>query len=271
MNSRSWSERDEQLLRELYATMPLKAIGEQLGRTATAVKQRAKLIGLRRGGRQVWRPEEIETLRRLYADLPTQQIAELLGRTAHKVYAKANTLGLAKSEAYLASPAACRLRRGDNIGQRFQKGHVPWTKGLRRPGYAPGRMKETQFKKGELSGRNLKRYKPLGALRIRPDGYLERKVTHDGRGSQRWKAVHQLVWIEAHGQIPDGHVIAFKPGLRTNVLEEITLDRLELTTLQELMRRNSIHNLPPELKETVQLLGRVRRVINRRTREKQDY
>jgi len=58
-------------------------------------------------------------------------------------------MGLTKSAAYLASPAACRLRKGDNVGaaRRFRPGHVPANKGLRRPGWSTGRMAETQFKK----------------------------------------------------------------------------------------------------------------------------
>jgi hypothetical protein len=92
----------------------------------------------------------------------------------------------AKSEAYLASPAACRLRRGDNIGApyRFTKGHVPANKGLRRPGWGPGRMKETQFRKGERQGRAVKLYKPIGTERVSKDGYTERKI-NDGLPLQR--------------------------------------------------------------------------------------
>ena len=44
----------------------------------------------------------------------------------------------------------------------------------------------------------------------------------------------------------------------------ITIDRVELITRAELMRRNTRHNLPEEIKELVILKYRITRAINRR-------
>jgi hypothetical protein len=95
--------------------------------------------------RKPWTAKEIELVRDLYPEVPTKLIAERLGRSVEKVYARAAKLGLHKSAEYLASPDACRLRRGDKVGLacRFQPGHAPANKGLRMPGWAPGRMAET--------------------------------------------------------------------------------------------------------------------------------
>ena len=225
----------------------------------------------KRGRGWTWSAAELARLRRLYPNHPTADIATKLGRAVSAVYQRAQILGLHKSPKYLASPAACRLRRGDNVGSahRFPKGHVPANKGLRRPGWHRGRMRETQFKKGQRPAN----WMPLGAHRINCDGYLERKVTTAGRGAQRWKAVHRIVWEEAHGPVPAGHAICFKAGRRSTVLEEITLDALELVHGRELMSRNTVHNLPKPLAQLVQLRGALNRKINARDRanEKQDH
>lgn len=93
---------------------------------------------LYRAGRRCWTRKDDKQLRALYPDLPTADVAKQLGRTYTAICGRAGNLGLHKSAAYLASPAACRLRRGDNPGipHRYPKGHVPANKGLRRPGYS---------------------------------------------------------------------------------------------------------------------------------------
>jgi hypothetical protein len=74
-----------------------------------------------------WSPAELDVMRRHYADRPTAAIAAQLGRTVGQVYQCAERNGLRKSAAYLASPEACRLRRGDNVGaeSRFKPGQAP--------------------------------------------------------------------------------------------------------------------------------------------------
>lgn len=213
-----------------------------------------------------WSDIEVAILRKFYADSPTEPIAMALGRTREQVYAKASALGLAKSEEYLASPHACRLRRGDGVGAafRFQKGHVPANKGTRRPGWAPGRMAETQFKKGEMAGAAQHNYVPIGSKRISKDGYLERKMTDDPAlvPARRWTAVHRLVWEAVHGPIPDKHVVRFKPGMSTAVEAEITVDKLECISLAENMRRNTIHRYPQEIKDAIRSVAVLNRRIN---------
>lgn len=214
--------------------------------------------------RRFWSEAELTLVRDLYPHKPTAAIAEQLGRSLSTVYQRAQSLGLHKSAEYLASPASCRLRRGDNVGARyrFQKGQVPPNKGLRRPGYAPGRMRETQFRKGERRGVAVDLYKPIGTERISRDGYLERKVNDDMPLQRRWRAVHLVVWEAANGALPKGHAVTFINGDK----KDIRLENLALISRADLARRNSIHNLPPELKGAIQTLGQ----LKRRVREKQN-
>jgi hypothetical protein len=213
-----------------------------------------------RAGKRLWSASDDAAMRTNYPDLPTPAIATQLRRTVASVYARAALLGLTKSAAYLASPHACRLRRGDNVGAqfRFQKGHVSANKGLRRPGYALGRMKETQFKRGGLPKNNM----PIGSTRL-VDGYVYRKVSDVPYVpyTVNWKPEHHLVWAAAHGPVPRGHGLLFRDGDKTNV----RLDNLQLVTRRELMARNTVHNLPKPLAQTVQLLGALNRQIRRRS------
>lgn len=211
--------------------------------------------------RRWWREQELAVLREQYPHKPTAEIAQGLGRSLSTVYQTAHKLGLHKTIEYLASPAASRLRRGDDIGAayRFKKGQPAHNKGLRRPGWGPGRMKETQFKKGNVS----KRWDPesyvVGTLRMNADGYVDMKVREGGRG---WRAFHVELWEDVNGPVPRGYTVCFKDHDRLN----LDLANFELVSRADLCRRNSIHNLPPAIKGAIHVLGQ----LKRRIREKQD-
>jgi hypothetical protein len=226
-------------------------------------------VNLRR--RVPWSARELATLRAKYPDLTAAAVAKLLRRPVCAIYNMAFKLGLEKSATFKKSARSGRLGKLNALGApfRFKPGQVPHNKGLRRPGWAPGRMRETQFKKGRAPS-EARNYQPIGTLRICADGILERKVTDDQRvvPARRWVAVQRLVWIEANGPIPAGHSVVFKPGRRTTIPELIIPDALELVTRAELMRRNSYHNrYPKEIGLVIQLRGAVNRKINRLAKE----
>lgn len=204
----------------------------------------------------------MQMVREFYPIMPTEALAKVIRRPVNSVYMQAARLGLRKTPEYLAGPFACRLRRGDNVGAafRFKPGHVPPNKGVK--GWdSGGRSVLTRFKPGQRPHT----WKPVGSYRVNADGYLDRKVTDTGYPPRDWVAVHRLVWIEAHGPIPAGHAIAFKPGRRSTERERITIDALELVSRANLMRRNSVHTvMPPELARVVLLRGALIRKINRR-------
>lgn len=222
--------------------------------------------------RRFWTDDQVAWLIALYPDNRACEVADALQRDAASVYAKANALGLYKSEEFKASPLASRLRRDDNPGVafRFKKGQQAWNKGLH---YQPGgRIKESQYKPGNISGRAAQLVVPIGSYRINSYGYLDRKIS-DTPGPQtlRWRAVHRLIWESVNGPVPRGHVVVFKNKLRTTVASEITLDRLELIARRELMRRNSYHlNYPKSVALAIQLKGALQRQINRRTKHAHD-
>lgn len=218
-----------------------------------------------RAGKRLWSRKDDAALRRDYPHKPTTDVARRLRRTRCAVSARAGILGLHKSAAYLASPHACRLRRGDHVGAafRYPKGHVPANKGMRRPGWFAGRMKETQYKKGQRGTNTM----PIGATRP-IDGYVYRKVSEVPYVpyTVNWKPEHHLIWTAAKGPIPPGHALRFKNGDRL----DIRLDNLELITRRALMARNTVHNLPKPLAEAVQLLGALHRKLGRISHAEQD-
>lgn len=208
--------------------------------------------------RKFWTKAEDRLLRRHYASKPTADVAKMLpGRTLTTVYQRAYGLGLHKSAAFLASPAAHRLDGVRGLGTRFPKGHIPANKGLRRPGWGPGRMKQTQFKKGNRSLRWPAEDYPVGALRINSDGQLDMKIKE---GMRAWYCMARWVWITERGQIPRNGVIW--PINRDQ--HDTRIENLELITRRELMRRNYHARYPLEIRRLIQLRGALSRQINKR-------
>lgn len=216
--------------------------------------------------RHPWTPDELATLRELYPTTRAKDIAAQIGRPLRSVLEKAWREGMKKPRETIARLARESMADPSHPGRAFHfpKGHGPWNAGKK--GWdAGGRSAETRYQKGNLSGRAKVLLQPLGALRVSKDGYLEQKYTHAGRGSQRWRGVHRIVWEAAHGPIPPRHVVRFLPGQFTTELDEITVDRLELLSMRENMLRNTVHNLPKEIAQLVQLRGALVRKINRIT------
>jgi hypothetical protein len=213
--------------------------------------------------RAVWSDDQLETLRLLYPKYKTEDVAFMMGHTLEATYRKANSLGLNKTAEFLASAAGNALARPGNAGRlhRFQKGLVPWNKGVKGVAGVQAACRATQFKPGSKPHTTL----PIGSTKLDKSQVILQKISDaPGNGSKRWRAVHELVWVAANGPVPPKHIVVFKPGMRTNVLEEITLDRVECISLVENMKRNTRHNLPPELNQVVQLRAVLTRQINKR-------
>lgn len=223
--------------------------------------------------RRYWTAAELRKLRRKFPTTKTADLAREFGRHPSCVSHKAYSLGLSKAPEYLADTARSGRTNGQRgLTTRFKAGQAPWNKGLK--GWkAGGRAATTQFKPGRPAHES-RNYVPIGTYRINHDGYLEQKTTDDRRlaPARRWVGVHRLVWEAANGPVPPGHAVVFRPGRRTAELERITLAALELIPRAELMRRNSHHNLPPEVSQLIQLRGALNRKIRNRTkaREEQD-
>jgi len=223
--------------------------------------------------RQVWTSAEEVYLREHYGDGSTKKIAEHLNRTLLKIYAKARKLKLAKTSEYIQDPKnKCHLFKGHGFGvaSQFKKGQVPANKGLRRPGYAPGRMKEGQFKKGQVPQNHL----PIGTLQQDNYGYWRIKVREPlpgeatGTGNTKsWPLYNRWLWEQHKGPIPPTHLVIFKDGKR----EHCVIENLELLSMADNARRNKMWGrLPQELAEVIQLQGVLKRKIRSLSGKEQD-
>lgn len=211
--------------------------------------------------RKVWTPNEDERLRNLYPQAQAEICAAVLHCTTEQVWARAKRLGLKRPREAIADLARQRTLEPDHPGRRhqFRRGQTPWNKGTHYT--AGGRSGETRFKRGRRP-EEAHNYAPIGALRV-VDGYLQRKVTDDQTlfPTSRWVSEHTLVWMAAHGDVPAGHIVVFKPGRRTADEAAITLDSVELISRAEHAIRNRGHHYPPELKEAIRTLRKLRRTI----------
>ena len=213
-----------------------------------------------------WTPTELWLLRELYPDIPASDVAALLGRGIGTVYQTAARLRLSKSPEFFASDMATRIQRGQKQeamrASQFKPGHATWNKGML--GWNPEGSRETRFKPGNRPAS----WVPQGSMRVTKDGTLQVKMNDlPGNSNVRWKPVAHAVWIAAHGPIPEKMLIAFKPGCKTQVLEEITIDKIECITRAQNAQRNHPSTKSPELARLYQLKGAITRQVNRINKE----
>lgn len=182
-----------------------------------------------------WSAADDDALRRLYTELSASAVARHLGRTRSAVRNRITALGLRK----------------DTNGGRFLPGQQPWNKGIRYT--AGGKSAQTRFKKGNRPHT----WHPIGHTRVTKDGYLQRKTADTGCTRRDYAHIHHLVWRMHGGAVPAGHALVFRDGDRLN----LDINNLELITRAELMRRNTVHRLPPDLKQVVDLKRQLSRKL----------
>jgi hypothetical protein len=219
--------------------------------------------------RRFWTEDDLRLIGWLYPHVATIKIAQLLKRDLSSVYQAAAKLGLSKSPEYMAATLMECGRKARRAGEatRFKPGLVPWNKGLRRPGWSPGRMRETQFKPGTRSGSAAKNWCPIGTIRIDHEGFQRIKVREWRSGEATgfgnttiWPLLNRHVWEEHNGPIPPSHAVVFRNGDRGNC----DIGNLELLSRADLARRNSMWNrYPRELAEAIQLNGALKRKLRR--------
>lgn len=253
-------------------------IGAKLSRGSKTILGKADRLGIvvkRVCEKHRWTADQDVTLRLNYPRFPAFLIAHVLGMSVSQVENRAWHLRLEKAPDFWTQPNA-RLWSGydhpNSVASRFKPGVVPPNKGTRRPGYAPGRMAETMFKKGRPAC-EARNYVPIGTEKLDTKrGVLVRKMTDDPSlfPVNRWTPVHVLAWRDAHGPVPAGHIIRFRAGMKTLVAAEITVDKLECVSLAENMRRNTIHNQPGPIADAMRMRGVLNRAIRKHSRSRGD-
>lgn len=139
-----------------------------------------------------------------------QEIADAFNARFPDHYKKLNT--------WMVNRFCTRHKITTGNAHRFQKGHIPANKGEKVP--LEKQSLGTQFQKGHTINN-----RPIGAEQIRKNGYIWVKVEQP----RKWRKKHLVVWEQAHGPLPPGHVILFRDGNRLNC----SLDNLALVTKSE--------------------------------------
>lgn len=120
---------------------------------------------------------------------------------------------------------------------RFNKGQVAWNKdkkGLQLGGEAGW------FKKGHIPST----HKPVGS-EIVEQQCVWIKVAEPNA----WERKHRYIWEQAYGKIPEGHVILFKDGDKSNVV----LENLFMVThsVSTSIAKRGLRQADPELNVTI--------------------
>lgn len=217
--------------------------------------------------RQVpWTRAQDAMLRALYSETDTAAVARRVGRSLTSTYSRAQLLGLTKSAAFHASEASGRLRSGDARGatSRFAKGNVPANKGKRRPGFAPGRMKDTQFVKGQRA----RNWRPIGSERIAL-GYRWTKVSDQSGVSwtANWRQTHILQWEAQNGPVPNGMRLKSLDGNRLNA-DPANWTPVPLGVLPRLHGKSGrdYDRAPDELKPAIMAIAKLEHAVAKKRR-----
>lgn len=137
-------------------------------------------------------------------------------------------------------------RRGFKTGRtgRFESGLVSYNKGKKMSYEQYEKAKPTMFKEGNVPHNTL----PIGTEKMLADGYIWVKVDNVPRAKKQvnWKQKHRMIWEEAHGPIPKGHVVIFLDGDRTNTV----LDNLAMIPQKVLSRLNQGHLIFDDAEKT---------------------
>ncbi|HEM4279106.1 HNH endonuclease [Streptococcus suis] len=151
--------------------------------------------------------------------------------------------------------------RGNNklnsgLTGHFEKGRIPHNKGKKYPGMYPN---SGQYKKGRIPNS----YHPVGTVNMTTDGYLKIKISDPNV----WERVHLLVWREHYGPVPEGHIIVFLDGDKTNV----DISNLACVNRSDIVRmnKNRYFDSDPETTKAaiglVQLQRKVKEITNGNT------
>ncbi|MDR0497951.1 MAG: HNH endonuclease [Treponema sp.] len=175
-------------------------------------------------GRLIYKPEEISFVKKNIKGRTYAEITDLFNERFGYNVSRSSIDRLIGNNG---------LRPGRDT--RFKVGHVPSHKGKKLP--------------GSRAGKPL----PIGSERIYR-GYLFVKT-----GIRTWKPQHVLIWEQANGKVPKGHIVLFADRNKRN----FALDNLLLISRKELpvMNRCGLVSTHKELTKTGKLVADLKMAI----------
>lgn len=178
-----------------------------------------------------------------------KQIAIDLGRSCTTVGIRCKTLGLET------------LTRRNALKSYIKKGQTPPNKGKKQSEYmspeAIEKTKATRFKKEQLPKQTLPVWSEVKRKRKNGREYIMIKVP----GNTKLVYKHIWMWESFHNKkLPAGFNVVFKNG---NPLDCV-IENLECVSDATLMKRNTIHNYPEELKKAIRLSSKISKKIKQK-------
>lgn len=202
-------------------------------------------------------PDEDKYILENYLSVPVKSIARHLKRSPCFVSIRMRQLKLKIPDT---------LIQERQLASRFKPGMTPANKGKKQSEFMTkegiDRSKAYQFKKGNLP-HNTK-----------SDGVIS-TVTNTLRSGKKilyktirislseWRMLHVYKWEKKYGPVPKGYVVIFKNGNTS----DCSLRNLKLVTRIELMKMNTIHRYPPELKQLIKLNSKLKKKIKNATKK----
>ena len=244
-----------QFLKEAWKRMMLpdltQAFNEKFGMTKTPAQilstlKNHKYRNGRSGGKavrpRILTPEQHAFVAEHYPHMTRTEVTAALNEKFGLSLKRSQVVGYVKNHG---------IRSGRTA--RFKPGHTTWnagTKGLVKPNrgcFQPG-----------ASPRNRM---PVGSTTITADGYHKTKVGEPNK----WEFTHRLLWIEAHGSIPEDHAVVFADGDSDN----LSLNNLECIHKGEVALRNKTgySSVPSELRPIAKNVVRLRMRAAQATRD----
>ena len=107
---------------------------------------------------------------------------------------------------------------------------------------------------------------PVGSIVVNSDGYKLRKKQMTGSLWERWEFLHRAVWVEHHGEIPDGMMVSFRDSDPLNC----DIDNLMLISKSENARlnRRGLRFEDPDLTDAAVSMVRLEGAIRDRRKKK---
>lgn len=145
---------------------------------------------------------------------------------------------------------------------RFKKGDEPANKGKKMSPEQYEKCKATMFHKGHVPAN----YMEVGEYTHTTDGYLVQKVREKGTQRERFEFVHQKVWKEYNGPIPEGKMVSFLDGDKDNCNIEnlVLIDRKENMELN----RGNLRFSNVELTKVGVTIAKVKVAVHERRKKK---
>lgn len=224
-----------------YVSNTRKKLGIKIPEAITK-KRRAAACGFRHN------TEHDAFIRKHYLATPPQKIADQIGRSEVFVKTAIRFMGL-------EIPREIIDQR--KLDARIKKGAIPPNKGKKMSPEQYAIASKTFFKKGQKPINEL----PEIAITIRKDLQFDgstRKYWWIKLGYKKYKMYHVHIWEREHGSVPEGFIIVFKDKNSLNCI----IENLEIITLAENMRRNTIARFPLEVRQVITLTHKLNKKIH---------